>query len=147
LREQLWIGFTIGTGGPTVTVEYRPGACNIGPEEIARRRSAGLGGIVATVVLLAGLLAMGAPPFARLLVALPATAAAAGYIQAWLKFCIAFGSRGIFNFGPLGQVERIERVPGGPHAGARDRSRAVQIGLVSLGIGIGVGIAAVLLPV
>jgi hypothetical protein len=121
---------------------YQPGICNIGPAEIARRRRVGHVGLLATLVLFIVLVAIDAPSLARLLVALPAAAAASGYLQAWLKFCAGFGSRGIFNFGPVGQTEHA------PDASdrARDRARARQIGLASLGIGVLVGVAAVLLP-
>ena len=74
--------------------EYRPGVCNIGPAEIARRRMAGHVGLIATLGLLAFLIVIGAPPVMRLLVVLPAAASASGYLQAWLKFCAGFGSRG-----------------------------------------------------
>ncbi len=46
---------------------YRPGVCNIGPAEIARRRRAGHVGLGATVVLLAVLLGLHTPPLVRLL--------------------------------------------------------------------------------
>jgi hypothetical protein len=122
--------------------EYRPGLCNIGPAEIGRRRRAGHVGLAATVVLLGIVVAIGAPPAARLIVALPAAAAASGYLQAWWKFCAAFASRGVFNFGPLGQTPQVVDQA----ARAQDRSRAIQLGLASLATGAAVGIVAVLLP-
>jgi hypothetical protein len=122
---------------------YEPGICNIGPAEIARRRRAGHVGLVATLALLAVLVAIGAPPLVRLLLGMPAILAASGYLQAWFRFCAGFGSRGIFNFGPVGPVETVPDAD----ARARDRYRASQIGLGSLAIGVGVAIAAVLLPV
>ena len=130
------------TGALIAGAEYRPGVCNIGPEEIGRRRRAGHVGLVASVVVLVVLLAIGAPHPVRLLVALPAAAAASGYLQAWLKFCAGFGSRGVFNFGQLG---RTDQVPD-EDSRSRDRSRARQIFLASLVIGAVVGVAAVLLP-
>jgi hypothetical protein len=129
-------------GPPTVGSGYQPGVCNIGPAEIARRRLAGHVGLAATVILFGVLVAIGAPHAVRLVLALPAAAAASGYLQAWLKFCAGFGSRGIFNFG---QVGRTEQVPD-PDARGRDRRRARQIGLASLAIGVAVAVAAVLLP-
>jgi hypothetical protein len=130
------------SGTPVAGAEYRPGICNIGPEEIGRRRRAGHVGLLATVVLLVVLVAIGAPPLVRLIVAIPAAGAASGYLQAWLKFCAGFGSRGIFNFGPLGQTEQVADAD----ARRRDRGRAGQIGLASLAIGIAVGVVAALLP-
>jgi hypothetical protein len=125
-----------------VSEDHRPGACNIGPAEIARRRRAGHLGLAATLLVLVALVLLDAPPITRLVLALPAAAAAAGYLQAWLKFCVAFGARGIFNFGPLGRSEEVVDVA----ARAKDRARASQIGLASLAVGALVGIAAVLLP-
>jgi hypothetical protein len=128
----------VGTSG----TEYQPGRCNIGPAEIARRRRAGHAGLGATVVLFAGLVAVGAPPVARFSVALPAALAASGYLQARLRFCAGFGSRGVFNFGPLGETEQVPD----DAARARDRARATQIGLASLAIGLIVGVAARFVP-
>jgi hypothetical protein len=121
---------------------YRPGICNIGPAEIARRRRAGHVGLIVTAIALVVLVAIGAPPPARLLVALPAAGAASGYLQAWLKFCAGFGSRGIFNFGAVGQTEQVADAD----ARARDRARATRIGLASLAIGVAVGVVATLVP-
>ena len=121
---------------------YQPGVCNIGPAEIARRRRAGHVGLGVTLVLLTGLVAIGAPPPVRLLVALPAAVAASGYLQARFKFCAGFGSKGIYNFGELGTTVQVEEA----EARRRDRSRANQIGLASAAIGLAVGIVAVGLP-
>ena len=137
-------GFTAAGSSETSAAsgEYRPGVCNIGPAEIARRRRAGHVGLVATVVTLGVLAAIDAPPVARLIVALPATVATSGYLQARLRFCAGFGSRGVFNFGPLGQVQDVAD----GDARARDRSKASQIGLASLAVGVTVGVLAALLP-
>lgn len=122
---------------------YQPGVCNIGPAEIARRRRSGHFGAIATVVLFVALVAIGAPHWLRFIVALPAAAAAAGYIQAQMRFCIAFGSLGVFNFGELGPREQVvDR-----DARARDRMRAVQLMAACAGVGVAVGIVAVLVPV
>jgi hypothetical protein len=133
---------TSASGAPTSTSGYRPGVCNIGPAEIARRRRAGHAGFLATAIVLAGLVAVDAPPLVRLLVAIPAAAAASGYLQAWLKFCAGFGSRGIFNFGPVGGTEQVTDT----NARDRDRARAIRIGLASLAIGTAVGVVAAILP-
>jgi ferric-dicitrate binding protein FerR (iron transport regulator) len=122
---------------------YRPGVCNIGPAEIARRRMAGHVGLIATVGLLAVLVVVGAPPLSRLLVILPAAVSASGYLQAKLKFCAGFGSRGIFNFGTVGESATVAD----PEARAMDRRRSRQISLWALAIGVIVGAIAVLLPV
>ena len=101
-----------------------------------------MSGLAATLVLLTGLVAIGAPPPVRLLVALPAAAAASGYLQARFRFCAGFGSKGIYNFGELGD----DRAGRSAEARHRDRSRANQIGLASAAIGLAVGLVAVGLP-
>jgi len=129
-------------GIPAIDADYRPGVCNIGPAEIARRRQAGHVGLVATVVAFGFLVAIDAPPILRLLVALPAAAAASGYLQATFRFCAGFGSRGIYNFGAVGTTHDVVD----EDARARDRAKARQIGLASVALGAAVGIVAALLP-
>ena len=123
--------------------EYVPGVCNIGPEEIARRRRAGHTGVIAAIALLAVLVAIGAPPIARLLIALPVAVGASGYLQAYLKFCAGFGSAGVFNFGERGTTQAVVDA----EARRKDRVRAFQISGASFAIGIAVGVVAVLLPI
>jgi hypothetical protein len=128
---------------PFDVVGYQPGVCNIGPQEIARRRRSGHFSLAASVALFGLLLAIGAPHWTRLLLILTASASASGYLQAWLHFCAGFGSAGVYNFGPLGTVERVDD----SQARLRDRLRSLQIGLASLAIGLVVGIGAALLPI
>jgi hypothetical protein len=123
--------------------EYEPGICNIGPVEIRRRRMAGHVGLVAAVALLTVLVVTGAPPVTRLLVAVPAAVSASGYIQARLRFCAAFGSAGIFNFGGAGDAVSVADA----EARAADRRRALRIGISSAAIGAAVAVLAVLLPI
>jgi hypothetical protein len=123
--------------------EYKPGVCNIGPAEIARRRRAGHTGLLAALGLFAALVLVGAPDWTRFLVAIPAIVAASGYIQAQLRFCAGFGSAGVFNFGELGPTERVQS----DADRARDRARSFQIGLASFAIGIAAGVIAFALPV
>jgi hypothetical protein len=132
-----------GTPGTLAPAEYQPGVCNIGPAEIARRRRAGHTGLIAAIALFAGLVAIGAPDWTRILVAIPAIGAASGYIQAHLRFCAGFGSLGVFNFGDVGPTERVAS----DADRARDRARAFQIGFASFAIGIAAGLLAVALPV
>jgi hypothetical protein len=137
--------FAAAGGEPALasTTDDLPRVCNIGPAEIRRRRLAGHVGLVASIALLALLLAIDAPPISRLLVIAPATIAASGYLQAWLKFCAGFGQLGIFNFGALGN----RRTVADDEARAADRARARQISSASFAIAVAVGILAVLLPI
>jgi len=132
-----------GTPAPLTSTEYQPGVCNIGPAEIARRRRAGHVGLIATVVLLAVLVLVDAPPLARLILIVPAAVSASGYLQAYLKFCAGFGSRGILNFGEVGTTQEVTDAA----SRALDRAKSNRIMLASFAIGIAVAVVAVLLPV
>ena len=120
--------------------EYQPGICNIGPDEIAQRRRAGHVGAVVTLGLLALLLAIGAAPAWRLLIAIPAAGTAITYLQAILRFCVAFGMAGVFNFGRVGRVSSVV------DAAARraDRRRVLRMVAAGCAIGLAVGILAAL---
>jgi hypothetical protein len=121
---------------------YESGVCNIGPAEIARRRRTGIAMSIATVVLLAALLLVHAPPSARLIVFLPAAVAASGFLQAWLRFCAAFGWLGVFNFRDVGTTEAVASAD----ARRRDRAMAIRIGLGCAVVGGTVTAIALLLP-
>jgi hypothetical protein len=86
---------------------YRPGACNIGAAEIRRRRDTGIAMAAVTVVIAVALVAVGAPPWARLLVFFPAVGAAIGLLQARFRFCVAFALAGVRNFGALGAPAKV----------------------------------------
>jgi hypothetical protein len=121
---------------------YRPGSCNIGPAEIARRRRTGWVGLGAAAVLAVGLVMVDAPAAARWLVALPMAIGAIGFLQARFRFCAAYGAAGVRNFGAPGTVDRVE------DAAARraDRSKAVAIVLAGGAIGIAAALGFVIVP-
>jgi hypothetical protein len=121
---------------------YEPGVCNIGPAEIGRRRRSGHAALIVSIGLLTILVAIGAPHWTRLALVLTAGGSASGYLQAAFHFCAGFGSRGLYNFGPLGTVDQVAD----PGARARDRFKSLEIGLASLAIGLVVGISAFFLP-
>jgi hypothetical protein len=122
---------------------YVAGTCNIGPEEIARRRRFGHLGLAATLVLLAGLVVIHAPIWTRLFIFFTAAGSASGYIQARSHFCAGFGSRGVYNFGSVGTVKPVV----GDEDRARDRARSLRISLESAAVGLVAAVVAVLLPI
>ena len=122
--------------------QYEPGVCNIGRDEIRRRRLSGHVGALAAVGLLAALLATGAPRVVRLLVALPAAVGASGYLQARERFCAAYGRLGVFNFGLAGAPSAVID----ESARDADRRTARRIAARGVLIGLAAGVAALLLP-
>jgi hypothetical protein len=121
------------------TDRYVPGACNIGPAEIAMRRRFGHAGLVVTAAVAAALLRSDRHPAWRLALAVPAAGAASGYLQARQRFCANFGFRGLYNFDRLG---RERPVAGGQEASALDRRRARQIAVASAAVGLGVALVS-----
>ncbi len=122
--------------------DYRAGACNIGPDEIARRWRTGHVLAAVTAALFGAALAVDAPHWWRLALFAPATVSAAGYLQAATRFCAEYGWRGVFNFGEGGH----SRTTSVADAAARrlDRLRAARIGLGSGLIGLAVAVGAFL---
>jgi hypothetical protein len=103
--------------------DYRPGACNIGPAEIARRRRIGLLQLGAALGLAAVLVVIDAPAWARLGVWPLLAGAFITLEQVRRRFCVAFGMAGVRNFGPLGHPERVED----DRARAADRRAAIVL--------------------
>jgi hypothetical protein len=121
------------SAAPTQPSGYEAGRCNIGPQEVARRRMTGHLGLAITAVLFLILAWTDAPVWMRLVLFLPAAVGAAGYLQAYLRFCADYGWRGVFNFGQAGH-HRTTTVT--DEAAMRaDRRRAAVIGLSSAAIG------------
>ncbi len=115
--------------------EYIPGACNIGPDEIARRRSVGWFSLAVTVVLFGALELSGINQWWRIFIFFPASLSASGFIQAHFHFCSGFARAGIFNFGALGELHKVDD----DASRAMDRQKGYRIILYSVSIG---GIAA-----
>ena len=125
-------------------LEYVAGACNIGPEEITRRKRAAVAGLVATLFLAVALVALGAPSGLgpRLLIALPLTGAAIGWIQARRRFCMAYGLAGTFNLEKIGNMSRVVDSA----ALAADRRTSLIIAAQGLAVGLAGALLFALIP-
>ena len=88
--------------------EYRSGACNIGPREIARRRAYGVAAIISAVGLGIVLIAIDAPPMARAIVIIPLWGGIIGLEQARRKFCAAFAYAGIRSVAGSDATESVD---------------------------------------
>ena len=115
--------------------------CNIGPDEVARRRRSALAitGLAAAVALL--LVALHVPTSARRALFPFAAGAAVAWMQVVHRFCVAFGALGIENFGRVGEVSRVDR-----ELRAADRRRVAQLVLEGSAIGAAATFVFLLLP-
>jgi hypothetical protein len=115
------------------TDTYVPGVCNIGPAEINRRKQSGYIGLAVTIVLWLALVILHAPAATRLLVLIPATISASGFIQAYRHFCAGFGMKGVFNFGAeIGKTDTVAQ----KEFRDQDRNEARKILIASIIIGV-----------
>lgn len=118
--------------------KYVPGVCNIGDDEIKRRRQSGWIGLAATVVLWGIFVWLDAAPVWRLLIFFPAMMSATGLLQAYMHFCAYFGFASLFNFGDVGKTDSVQQA----EFRAKDRKKAWQIVIYSVLIGIAVAALA-----
>lgn len=123
--------------------QYIPGVCNIGPAEIARRRRSGYIGLVASILLFAILVGFDTPQILRLLIFIPATMSATGFLQSYFHFCAGFGFQGVYNVvKPAGETETIEQKA----FRQKDRLKALQITAYSAALGLIFALVAYYLP-
>ncbi len=116
--------------------------CNIGPDEVARRRGTASVLTIATALVAALLLALAAPSVVRLLIWPFATASAVTWLQVVHRFCVAFGALGLENFGRVGNEVHVD-----PGLRTEDRRRALQLVAEGSVIGLIVALALVAIPI
>jgi len=118
-----------------ISQEYVPGVCNIGPAERRQRRMMGIYGSIVTVGLFLVLFSLDINALWRLLLIIPATIAANGFLQDRMHFCVGFGMKGIFNvINSAGVTDNVELEA----FRLADRRKAIQIVLYSLAIALAV---------
>lgn len=119
--------------------QYIPGVCNIGPDEIKKRKQAGWVGLVATVALWTFFFWFDTPAAWRLTLFIPAAMSAIGFLQAYMQFCAYFGFANLFNFGEVGKTDTISQA----EFRAKDRRKAWQIIIYAILIGAAVALVGV----
>ena len=118
--------------------KYIPGVCNMGEEEIKKRKQGGWIGLIATAVLWTLFVWLDVPSIWRLTLFFPAMMSATGFLQAYMHFCAYFGFASLFNFGNVGKTDSVQQA----EFRAQDRKRAWQIVIYSILIGLAVAIIA-----
>lgn len=88
--------------------KYIPGTCNIGKQEMIKRRNGAITAGISAVLIATGLLVAHLDKNWRLIIFLPLISFFIGIQQWYFKFCVGFGMKGLFNFGDLGHVNNVE---------------------------------------
>lgn len=122
--------------------DYIAGACNIGPAEIKQRKAVAFIGLALSIISLTFLISTNSEKGARLILFIPLSIFAIGFVQSRKKFCLAYGFLGTFNFGKLGKVSKVAD----SESKKADRDTALKILLQSLILALGLTLIAYLLP-
>lgn len=80
------------------SAEYVPGNCNIGPEEIYRRRRIGYLGLAGMAIFIIIDINFQLQQIWKSVLFAPTVYALSGFLQARQKFCFMYGIFGIFSF-------------------------------------------------
>lgn len=123
---------------------YVPGACNIGPWEIRRRRLSAIAALIAAVALFAVLVVIDAQQWTRIALLAPAWGAAISWLQARRHFCVAYAMGGLSNFG---NGDTTRQAVADPVQRALDRRATVLLVRDAFLLAIVPVIVAVILPV
>ncbi len=122
-----------GGAGMSSKSEYVPGVCNIGFPEIKMRKTTGWLALGFTIIPGIALYFLPVPAGWRLLLFIPATISAIGFLQAYMHFCVAYGWMGVFNLGSkIGRKETVEQA----EFRRKDRQKALRIIFYSILSGI-----------
>jgi hypothetical protein len=132
-------GRTLGT--MTARRAVVPERCNIGPDEIARRRRIAIVMSVATAAVAVALVAAHAPVWSRLLLWPLTAGTTVTWLQVVRRFCVRFGAFGLENFGRLGGERKVD-----PSTRAGDARKAAEMILQGILVGLVVTSAFLWLP-
>jgi hypothetical protein len=123
--------------------EYIPGVCNIGSAERRKRRMSGFMVTLVTLIVLLVLVFINAPILWRLVLIIPASGAATGFLQDALHFCAGFGMKGIFNVvNSAGITDNVDL----EEFRLKDKRKAQQIIIWSGLIGVAFALLTLLIP-
>lgn len=102
---------------------YIPGMCNIGKKEIERRKYSAIFSLLLCLLFVLITEWLNTAQAWRTLLFLPATSLGISFQQWRSKFCVAFGIKGVFNFGELGKTFSVEQ----QEYYRKDRKKAVRM--------------------
>jgi hypothetical protein len=123
------------------TSNYIPGTCNIGKEEINKRKQFGIVGLILIFITYSLFVYFEVSRGVRFLTFIPAVISAIGFLQARMHFCVYYGLAEMFNFDSLGNSGKVEN----DEFVRKVKKRARLIIFSSVLIGIVVGLVAVVI--
>lgn len=88
---------------------YIPGVCNIGPDEIKKRKIGGWSGLIITIIFWGAFFIFAIPKEWALLIFFPIIMSAVGFLQAYMHFCVYFGFANLFNFDGVGKTDSVSQ--------------------------------------
>jgi hypothetical protein len=122
---------------------YAPGVCNIGREEIRKRKVTGWIGLACVVGCIVVFEIVNVPGAYRLLVALPAAVCIAGFLQARDRFCLRYGLTGVSSTEGMRDDVPVMDMNDRNHDRKKAVSQVIKIGLSSTIIAIAYYLIAV----
>ena len=117
---------------------YIPGVCNIGQDEIKKRKIGGWSGLILTMMFWGAFFIFPIPKVWVLLIFFLAMMSAVGFLQAYMHFCVYFGFANLFNFGDVGKTDSVSQA----EFRKKDRTKAWSILTYAILISIAVTFVA-----
>jgi hypothetical protein len=111
--------------------QYIPGTCNIGKKEIQRRYLQSTIGFILTIVIIFLIESNHSNNNLKLLIVIPLTYSILCFLQAFYKFCVLFGVKGLYNFNDKRIFTKISY----KDYISKDRRRSIWIFFLSVLIG------------
>jgi len=88
---------------------YIPGVCNIGPDEIKKRKISGWLGLAIALLFWGAFFIFAIPKAWAAVLFFPILMSAVGFLQAYMHFCVYFGFANLFNFGDVGKTDSVSQ--------------------------------------
>jgi hypothetical protein len=110
---------------------YIPGTCNIGNEQLQKRKRFLIKSLFATLLCILFLEVSHVDKIWRMFMFVPFTLSVIGAQQVWFKFCYIFGLKGYYGFGEVGKAKTISDAENIK----RDKSKAQKMIVSSVIIG------------
>ena len=124
------------------TENYIPGTCNIGAEQLTKRKRFAFKSVLGTILCLFFLQAFHLDKIWRLLMVVPFAVTSVALQQVAYKFCYVFGLKGLYGFGEIDKANKIKE----DEFRKKDRRKSQLMLISSLLIGIILSVAYYFLP-